>query len=330
MSCSVVLMQLEIWADVVCGWAYIGKRRLEKALTERGGEPVEVIWRPYRIDPTAPAAAVPLEEMLRDPIADASLRQCAPGLSPSENLTRISQIAADEGLGPRWGAAWRANSHDAHRLLALAHESGGAVLQDAVAEQVMKAHFIEALDISDRTVLARVAEAAGFPAGPALLAGSAGDSQVRELMLIGRASGVRTSPTFAVGGRLLAGAQSPEVIREFLDAGDAEPTLPEEVRRLRQADALLDLGDPLGTLTLLEPLLATYGDDPNVQLVAARAYFASAQLGRAERLLRLLVDRAPGDAYARHLLGRTLQRQGRGTEAVPHLRLTAAKAPDHG
>jgi predicted DsbA family dithiol-disulfide isomerase len=27
-------MRIEVWADVVCAWAYIGKRRLERALAE--------------------------------------------------------------------------------------------------------------------------------------------------------------------------------------------------------------------------------------------------------------------------------------------------------
>ena len=321
-------MRIEVWADVVCGWAYIGKRRLEQVLTSWAGDPVEVVWRPYRIDPTAPDQAVPMAEMLRDPIVDAALRQCAPGLSPAENRVRISQVAAAVGLGPRFAAAWRANSHDAHRLLALAYTEADAAVQDAVAERVMRAHFIEARDISDRKVLDQIAVDAGFPAGVALLASSAGEDLLRDQLLHGRAMGV-TSPTFVVGDRMLAGAQAPEIIREFLAAGSEEPTLPAEVRRLRHAESLLARRDPLGALTLLAPLLTDHGDDPNVQLLAARAYFASAQLGRAEKLLRVLVDRSPGDSYVRYLLGRTVQRQGQAEQAAAHLRLTAAMTPEY-
>ncbi|MGW0435974.1 DsbA family protein [Micromonospora sp. NPDC003197] len=321
-------MRIEIWADVVCGWAYIGKRRLEQALDGWGGDTVEVVWRPYRIDPTAPDQAEPMDEMLRDPIVDTALRQCAPGLSPAENQVRVSQVAAAVGLGPRWGATWRANSHHAHRLLTLAYAEAGATVQDAVAERLMRAHFIEGRDISDRTILDQIAVDAGFPDGMRLLAGSAGEELLRDQLLQGRAMGV-TSPTFMVGDQRLAGAQAPEVIREFLAAGHVETTLPAEVRRLRQAEALLERRDPLGALTLLGPLLAAHADDPNVQLLAARAYFASAQLGRAEQLLQVLVDRSPGDAYLRHLLGRTLQRQGRAAQAAPHLRLTAAMSPEY-
>ena len=52
----------------------------------------------------------------------------------------------------------------------------------------------------------------------------------------------------------------------------------------------------------------------------------SAQLGRAETQLRLLIQRDPVEHYARLMLGRTLQRQGRTDEAEPHIRLASALA----
>jgi len=234
-------MRIEIWADVVCPWAYIGKRRLERALAQ-GGLDVEAVWRPYRIDPSAPARAVPLGEALADPAAGAALEACAPGLAPSDNRERVARIAEREGLGPRWGAAWRADSHDAHRLVAAAFEHGGARLQDAVVEGVLKAHFVDALDISAPDVLGDVALRAGFPDGPRLLAEGAADALVRELVLTGRAMGVRTSPTLVANGAALAGAQSPEAIAEFLRhaAGRRPSAAPEEVERLRE---VLDVDD---------------------------------------------------------------------------------------
>lgn len=60
------------------------------------------------------------------------------------------------------------------------------------------------------------------------------------------------------------------------------------------------------------------------RLLLARAYYHSAQLGRAETQLRHIIDRNPVEAYAHLMLGRTLQRQGREAEAVRHLRLSAA------
>ena len=68
--------------------------------------------------------------------------------------------------------------------------------------------------------------------------------------------------------------------------------------------------------SLLEPPL--HGTT-ELRLLLARAYYHSAQLGRAERVTRAILADDPDEAYANLVLGRTLQRQGRHSEAKPHL-----------
>ncbi|MEV0411717.1 tetratricopeptide repeat protein [Streptomyces sp. NPDC050448] len=62
------------------------------------------------------------------------------------------------------------------------------------------------------------------------------------------------------------------------------------------------------------------------RLLLARAYYHSAQLSRAERELRAILERWPVEDYAQLMLGRTLERRGRAAEAVAYLRLAAAMA----
>jgi hypothetical protein len=64
------------------------------------------------------------------------------------------------------------------------------------------------------------------------------------------------------------------------------------------------------------------------RLLLARAYYHSAQLRRAETELRTVIELDPVEQYARLLLGRTLERQGRDVEAAPQLRMAAALAGD--
>ncbi len=59
-------MKIEIWSDVVCPWCYIGKRRLEHALTgfEHAGD-VEITWRSFQLNPEFPRGeATPATEYL--------------------------------------------------------------------------------------------------------------------------------------------------------------------------------------------------------------------------------------------------------------------------
>lgn len=229
---------------------------------------------------------------------------------------------------------------DALRLLVLAEEYGGPEVQARVAAELLASH-----DVRDRAELAAVAERAGFPEGGDMVAADeAGRARLRELLLVGKARGISVSPTLAVGDRLLEFAMSPATIGEFLSEPAATRTLPEEVERLRWAEELIALSDPLGALVLLEPLLAEHGLDAhpspttvrygratrgNLMGVAASAYFASAQLGRARQVLEAALADNPADSYARLMLGRTLERQGRAEEAKPHLRMAAAMTPEY-
>lgn len=59
----------------------------------------------------------------------------------------------------------------------------------------------------------------------------------------------------------------------------------------------------------------------DLRLLLARAYYHSAQLGRAEQALAQVLQEDPTDGYAHLLLGRTLQRAGRHEDAKRSLAL---------
>ncbi|NUS02340.1 MAG: tetratricopeptide repeat protein [Nonomuraea sp.] len=104
--------------------------------------------------------------------------------------------------------------------------------------------------------------------------------------------------------------------------------------RLSWAEGLFERGDFLaaaGALAeLVEEIDSAEQDSSSegvlhsvtdLRLLLARAYFKSAQLGRAEIALARVIEEAPTDAYAHLLLGRTLQRAGRHDEAARPLAL---------
>lgn len=77
---------------------------------------------------------------------------------------------------------------------------------------------------------------------------------------------------------------------------------------------------------ILRGLVAEHPEQTAQRLLLARAYYHSAQLSPAETELQAILDRDPVEYYARLMLGRTLERQGRADEAAPHLRMAAAMA----
>lgn len=210
-------MLVEVWSDVVCPWCYIGKRRLEAALTgfEHCNQ-VEVRWRSYQLDPFAPVRRD------GDPAARLAGKY---GLTYDQAVAandRMTRTAAAEGLEfhldeTKWG-----NTFDAHRLLHLAAETG---IQGRVKERLLAAYFTESQAIGEPEVLLRVVGDAGLDRGAAgeVLAGDDFAGDVRADEATAAALGVTGVPFFVFGGRYsVGGAQPTELLLQVLERAWAE------------------------------------------------------------------------------------------------------------
>ncbi len=94
--------------------------------------------------------------------------------------------------------------------------------------------------------------------------------------------------------------------------------------RWERAGMFFDAKGYTAAARVLGTLVEEVPEQTAPRLLLARAYYHSAQLRWAEAELRVIVERDPVEHYARLMLGRTLQRQGRDDEARPHLRIAAA------
>lgn len=83
-------------------------------------------------------------------------------------------------------------------------------------------------------------------------------------------------------------------------------------------------GDYITAAGWLAEVVADAPEHEAARMLLARSYYFSAQLGRAETQLREVLDRNPVEAYAHLMLGRTLQRLNRDSEAAKYMRLAAA------
>lgn len=91
-----------------------------------------------------------------------------------------------------------------------------------------------------------------------------------------------------------------------------------------RADLFLAMGQPTEAARILEIVVEGEPTNEAALEALAHAYFASAQLTRAEDALIRLVQLAPANGWARRALARTLERQSRHAEAVPHHRMADA------
>ena len=129
-------MQVEIYSDVVCPWCVIGKAKFETARAAylaEDGESIEVIWRPFQLDPTAPSTG--------SPVIDVYAKKFG-GMEKAREITEhVTAVAATVGWEFNFAIAKRGNTFDAHRLLAYAYEMGGEAIQGQLKNGLLRAYF---------------------------------------------------------------------------------------------------------------------------------------------------------------------------------------------
>jgi len=229
-------VKIEIWSDVVCPWCYIGKRRLEKALSGFAHrDDVDIVYRSFQLDPAAPR--VPDQT-----VAEHLGTKYGGGPAAGQQMVdRTEAVAAEEGLLFRLGEAQRVNTVDAHRLLHLALESGGAHLQAALKEELLAAYFLRAENVADHDLLRRTTEKVGLDAVAvdAVLAGDAHADAVERDIRDAAALGATGVPFFVIDRRYgISGAQPVEVFTQVLERAwdESHPQL-ERVGGHEAADA---------------------------------------------------------------------------------------------
>jgi predicted DsbA family dithiol-disulfide isomerase len=222
-------LRIDIWSDIACPWCYVGKRRLEQALTgfrhQVEGAEVEVVWRAFELDPSAPRV-----RDTQQSYAERLARKY--GTTPAQAqamIDRMVDTAAGDGLALRFDHIRPGNTFDAHRLLHLAHERG---LQDALKERLLRAYLTEGQAIGEPEVLAPLAREVGLDEREVadLLAGDRYAAEVRQDEAIARELGITGVPFFVLAGRLgVSGAQPADVLRGALDRAWRELRTPEIV-----------------------------------------------------------------------------------------------------
>jgi len=204
-------MQVEIWSDVVCPWCYLGKKRFERALADfEHGDQVQVVYRSFELDPTAPqGVTTPTVERLAEKY----------GMSPSEAdkaQRQMEERAAADGLTFRMAGLRSGNTRDAHRLLQLAKEAG---LQGELMERLQRAYFSDQESIFDHAELTRLAAEAGLDRDDvaAVLASDRYTDHVETDEQMAEALGATGVPLFVIDRKYgISGAQPPETIASVL------------------------------------------------------------------------------------------------------------------
>lgn len=213
-------VSVDIVADFVCPWCWLGKRNWDQAVVQTKGIKIETIWRPYQLDPTLPREGRPYREYMKSKF------------SGEEAAGRWKQMREFlEAAAPAAGIEFRfddlqvrPNTLNAHRLMRWAAGQG---LADAAGEAIFAAFFQECRDIGDPAVLTEIAVEVGLERDiiANLLAGDKDAKDVWEEEMFYRKLGVSGVPTYIFNGRFaVSGAQEPAVLADAIrEASKTDP-----------------------------------------------------------------------------------------------------------
>jgi predicted DsbA family dithiol-disulfide isomerase len=207
-------MIVEIWSDVVCPFCYIGKRKLEKALSLfENREHVELVWRSYQLYPDAKTQP---DKTIYEFMAEKH------GITVEQikdEYKFINDMAAEVGLKYQLDKAILVNTRNAHRLLQMAKREK----KDNIAEEILfKSYFIDNKNIDDTEVLERVAEEIGFDKlrFNSELLSLQNDEGIDSDIYQSRQIGVRGVPFFLINNSIsISGAQDVSVFIDGLNKG---------------------------------------------------------------------------------------------------------------
>jgi len=208
-------LAIDVVSDIVCPWCFIGKRKLEHALTElQGKEPtldVRTRWHPFELNPDLPAEGIARASYVERKFGGAE--------RASHAYRRVQGAGEAAGIALRLDRIeQQPNTFDGHRLIAWAQKQGDAT---PLVERLFQAFFLEGRRIGERGELARLAAECGWPEHDALamlesdaLRQEVG-SESREALDVG----IRGVPFFIFDGKIaVSGAQDPAALLEAISA----------------------------------------------------------------------------------------------------------------
>lgn len=144
---------IDIVSDVACPWCFVGKKRLEEALTKLPDVQTVINWHPFQLDPTIPKEGLSREKYYSNKFGSEE--------RVSEIMQHMNSVGESVGIDFRFDKMEKAvNTLPFHNLLYTAQQDGN---QYELKEHLFKAYFEQGVDFSKRESFVKVMEAFGWP-----------------------------------------------------------------------------------------------------------------------------------------------------------------------
>ncbi len=202
-------IKIDIVSDVACPWCYVGKQRLERALSIVPEIDVDVTWQPFQLDPSVPKEGRELKPYYEAKFGSKEKVQ--------EIFEHMENVGNAEGIAFDFNKMGRTmNTLPLHMLMWEAEKEG---FKSQLKERFFKAYFEEATDLSKTENLINILSEFNWNSERVLevLSNSVLLEEVKNKIAYFQAKGVHAVPFFIFNDKYgISGAQEPRVLADTL------------------------------------------------------------------------------------------------------------------
>lgn len=204
-------IKIDIWSDIVCPFCFIGKKKLEQAISKlQLSEQVEIEWHSFQLDPDFPKGkAIPSAEYLAQ-------RKNYPIEQINAIQHQLTANAKPYGIDFQFEKALSFNTIDVHRLWQWSKTLGKST---ELKEALMQAYFTDGIDLSKVENVLQVVENCGLDKleAESILKSHQFSNEVDEDIYHASQIGVRGVPFFVLNNQFaISGAQEDSVFENAL------------------------------------------------------------------------------------------------------------------
>ena len=192
-------MKINVFADTICGWCFIGHTNLNEALKKFPNLKFDIHHTPFQLNPD-----MPTEGISRDKYLEIKFGGKDYAALMYENM---KLKAKESGLNFNFEKIKKTpNTVLSHLLINLSKQFN---LQNEIIEKIYKSYFIDGLDIGDVNILTNIAKENNIPENVFTnFINDKNTENINSKILIAKEKGINGVPFFEIGKDFISGSQS--------------------------------------------------------------------------------------------------------------------------
>ena len=198
-------IDVDIFADIICPWCYIGKTRLDQAFSKRPDLIPVYHWRCFLLNPSISEEGMNRQAYLTEKFGHAA----------SAVYGRIAMAGLDAGIEFQFSKIERTpDTRPIHHLLLAAGDKS-----EMLAERFYRAYFLEGLDIGDPEIQDELLQVCGLDRQMLFPHLAAAARQMETDLHDSHTLAIEGVPMIIFNGSLsLAGAYPPDILLNVIDS----------------------------------------------------------------------------------------------------------------